>query len=455
MDTFRKRPDESTRVQLRVTVDDPYPRTTIKLTAPRNKSDNSRSILATFSILGQIIGSAARAVRVLSRRESLTPSGQSGARGNDMRVPPPENAPDLTITIAPTHFKPESLAWSVTSPWLRPQELPTEPMTTDIGTTPERFMVTLIEGVLRHERQGDVSNFLRGRGKVIAQKVPKIVWDALRKVAARVAEASQALGVSPWPRRPTVLILSSEPYVPWELAVLDPPLDPALPEFLGAQSIVGRWILWQNADRPDKFPPVEAAGDRMAVVSGKYDAPGWARLEHAEEEARLIVAKYAAIPVDATVKDVLGCLEREPPKDVLHFSLHGSYDPNGRIDGLVLVDRGILDPDVVRGTKLSGAPFVFLNACQVGAGQKVLGDYAGMAEAFLSAGASAVIAPLWSIDDERSVEIALKFYEDVFGGMRPAEYVRDARARFVGKAKSATCVAYQFFGHPLMAIKRE
>ena len=43
--------------------------------------------------------------------------------------------------------------------------------------------------------------------------------------------------------------------------------------------------------------------------------------------------------------------------------------------------------------------FVFLNACQVGAGQRVLGDYAGLATAFLSAGAAGVVAALWNVHD--------------------------------------------------------
>ena len=109
--------------------------------------------------------------------------------------------------------------------------------------------------------------------------------------------------------------------------------------------------------------------------------------------------RYHAVEVDAVTDKVVGCLLGNPAADVLHFSLHGKYDPGSAKQGLVLVDGEVIDPLVVKGGSLAEAPLVFLNACQVGAGQETLGDYAGLAESFLFAGASAVVAPLWSIDD--------------------------------------------------------
>ena len=53
------------------------------------------------------------------------------------------------------------------------------------------------------------------------------------------------------------------------------------------------------------------------------------------------------------------------------------------------------------------APFVFLNACQVGSAGEMLGSYNGIAEAFLQAGATAVVAPLWNVDDTIAQKIAL------------------------------------------------
>jgi CHAT domain-containing protein len=110
----------------------------------------------------------------------------------------------------------------------------------------------------------------------------------------------------------------------------------------------------------------------------------------------------------------------------------------------------------VKGSDLRAAPFVFLNACQVGQGQQILGDYAGLAEAFLYAGASAVVAPLWSVKDDVARTIALEFYQQVLGGdARPADVLREARRRFTETATpSGTYLAYQFFGHPALRLRR-
>jgi CHAT domain-containing protein len=86
----------------------------------------------------------------------------------------------------------------------------------------------------------------------------------------------------------------------------------------------------------------------------------------------------------------------------------------------------------------------------------VLGDYAGIAEAFLFAGASGVIAPLWSIDDVIAREIALRFYERALAGEAPADVLRRERAAFRDDPSvvSSTYLAYQFYGHPQMRLSR-
>jgi CHAT domain-containing protein len=92
----------------------------------------------------------------------------------------------------------------------------------------------------------------------------------------------------------------------------------------------------------------------------------------------------------------------------------------------------------------------------VGQGDEVLGVYAGMAEAFLFAGASAVVAPIWSVDDKVAHDIALSFYQATLrdGGDTPAaEVLRRERAKFTRDQQAATYLSYQFFGHPEMRLR--
>jgi CHAT domain-containing protein len=84
-----------------------------------------------------------------------------------------------------------------------------------------------------------------------------------------------------------------------------------------------------------------------------------------------------------------------------------------------------------------------------------LGDYAGMAVAFLRAGASAVIAPLWSIDDESASRVALSFYDRAISESReaPAEVLREVRREYLNDRAASTPLAYQFFGHPSYRVE--
>jgi len=194
----------------------------------------------------------------------------------------------------------------------------------------------------------------------------------------------------------------------------------------------------------------------LAVVSGVYDLPGWERLVEAEAEAADIVDAYGAAAVNATVQGVLDLLRGTPAADLIHFAVHGTFDANHGREGLILVDGNALDPLAVRGTPMSGTPFVFLNACQVGRGDQILGDHAGMADAFLFAGAAGVVAPLWSVDDRLARQIALHFYERALNGDTAANILRTERAAFRESPEtvSSTYLAYQYFGHPALRLER-
>jgi hypothetical protein len=291
-------------------------------------------------------------------------------------------------------------------------------------------------------RQPAVYEELLGVGRRIAGRVPAEFWSALAAVDAQVEGP------------PTVLFLSEEPFVPWELAVVEAPLDDSLPPFLGAQATVARWILGKGT--PALPPPRERAVASVAVVSGDYSGSGWTALPEATKEAEALAGDYQAIAIDAQLVAVLGLLRGDPKVDLFHFAIHGRYEGDAGTDGLVMVDGTVLNGNKVLARPLDGA-FVFLNACQVGAGNEILGGAAGLAADFVHAGASGVVAPLWSVNDRIAREIAAEFYARVLGGqgVSPAVALRECRAKFRDAPDaSATYLAYQFFGGPQMRLIR-
>jgi hypothetical protein len=437
-------PDASWRIDLPVTADAPYPFVTIQLVPDAQDAPvGATSIRAMYSIDGNPIGLAVRSVAVVRSAELLaTAPAQPPAPGVDLSLPAGQVAPDLTVRIERADSQ-ASGALLVQLLAADPAiDMPDAPIPIDIGGDPAADLRRIVDEMQEVEGRPTQYLALRGIGLTIAEQLPIEFWDALARIAARTGG-----------RPPTILFLSAEPYVPWELAVVDPPLDPDLPPFLASQATVGRWVLGQR--RPTLPPPMRLPVGGVAAVSGVYELPGWQRLADAEAEAAEIVRLYSASPVEASIGGILDLLRGRPEADVIHFAVHGTYEAEEARDGLILIDGSALDPLAVRGIALRGHPFVFLNACQVGRGSQLLGDHAGLAAAFLFAGASGVIAPLWSIDDRLARDIALRFYERALRGEAPAEIMRTERAAFrdTPETTSSTYMAYQFFGHPGLRLE--
>jgi hypothetical protein len=149
---------------------------------------------------------------------------------------------------------------------------------------------------------------------------------------------------------------------------------------------------------------------------------------------------------------VLACIQGQPPVDALHFAVHGTFDATGFKNGLLMNNKAALSPESIRGAGASRPRLVFLNACQVGQQQEMLGDAAGIVPAFLRIGTQAVIAPLWKVDDAAARSLAERFYAALLKGRTVSQFFAEERTRAaadgdLGKPES-TVLAYLFFGHP-------
>ena len=412
--------------------DDPYPTARLFLVPLADPDlEPIRTIGATFFVDGSMRGYAYRLVRMVATAEALghEPPPQAAEPGPGFDTAPGvlEQDPDLTIQISLGDDRAGSrLVWTARTP-LFEVALPEAAPTSDIGEEAVTFARRIVDYASTAGDPQALFDYLIGTGREITEKIPAEILQALREVAVRAGD-----------RPPTVLIVSADPYVPWELAVVDdPPLttNGDRSPFLGGQVAIGRWPL--SSRRPPPQPPGSVTVTERAVVSGKYDrVPNWPRLEAAEAEAEEFASAWPGSKrIDATYAEVRDALRGSPPADLLHFALHGQLSDRAQ-NGLVLIHRDpanpdqpvplFLQPEQVRAGDLERTPFVFLNACQVGSGAKVLGDYAGMASAFLAIGASSVVAPLWSIKDDVAHGAAREFYASVLtaAAQRPQPWPR-------------------------------
>lgn len=430
----------------RVTAEKPYPVEEIRLKAEALGQDEpfqARYIRAIYSTEGHTMGSLLIAVVVLR---------QTGVEGRPAdEKPPPETvvlprnqeAADLTVHIT-RGIRDRDLVWTFDSPHENLKKLAEgEPPVTDIGKESREFAKGLIDKVeLNSNKPRKLYRYLLGKGKQIFDKTPDLFQLMLAEM--------KKLGLAD----PTLLILSQDPYIPWELMVLPEEIQytrDASP-FLSAQLRVGRWLFKSR----EKEPPARLTGRNMLVIAGTYDSPSFDNLEYALKEADELHKTYKAEQVEASEQKIMDCLENRPPGNILHFAVHGKYAPGSVDEGIVTIDEQSVDSATIRGHEpLPLKPFVFLNACQVGSGSEMLGDYAGIAAAFLYIGASGVLAPLWSVNDEKAKEIALGFYQDAFTGTSPSEILKKRRAGFSQATADATSVAYIYFGHPAMNMARK
>jgi hypothetical protein len=437
--------------QIDVTPEDPYPYDVLRLRADADLDlAAKRAIVAVFSIEGAPIGAASREVQVAAPGTEVPapPERREPAPGADWVVADsdPATRPDLEILIAPGNDAAGlRLAWTFRSPHAEVGTV-NEPITSVIGGNAAAWARGNIRNIEDKKGDEDLAEYLYGLGLDVRDAVPAPVWDAIR-AAATVS--------SP----PTVLLATWDPYVPWELAVVPEPWDPNGSPFLGAQAVIGRWPYSEQIRA--LVPALRIEAQSMATVKGEYG--GSKRLEEAEKEADHLKDSYKAAQVPARIRPILDCLGKAtPPAHILHMAVHGRFDHTGTQDGILMEDGKYLRPRSIRGVKEAAhvdvidVGVVFLNACQLGQAQEMLGEYAGMATAFTSLGVDAVIAPLWKVDDAIARKVAEGFYRAVLGdeGLSPAEYLRRERHATKGKEALAegTRLAYLFFGHPRLRI---
>ena len=450
-DGFLLKAGEVNQVALDVTAHEPYPTKKLHLTAVAGESFKlGRSLLAEYSVEGQLIGSATRTIIVRDDVREGIPARPAG--GFDLSMPPGIPTPDMTISITQGNTVGDSrLVWSVLTPHKTiDTTLPEDEgkYKLDIGSTPEEWARDLMNAINAYPVDKPLESMMFGNGKEIRHRIP--LW-----VQRKLLELSKLVD-DPERLRPSVFIVSDEPYIPWELAYLKLEVPNRKEEFLGAAFVVGRWVHGhEEVDGtrvPAYPPPIQVKVGKMAVVSGDYSGTKmFGVLEGAEEEAKQLVAGGAVhVNADSQLAD---WLSKRATVDAIHFAVHGKWSTGGWQNGIVLVDGTTLTSKEIMGVTLARRPFVFLNACQLGQGEKVLGDYGGIARAFLDAGASGVVSALWNIDDKEAKDLALDFYDQAKSGqVNPAEIFRKRRSSFRDGARSKLALAYQFFGHPHLHV---
>ncbi|MEV3993933.1 CHAT domain-containing protein [Streptomyces sp. NPDC049837] len=215
------------------------------------------------------------------------------------------------------------------------------------------------------------------------------------------------------------------------------------------------------ADRhPVRYTPSASTGPHTArkpdpkrdtvliLADGRADRP----LIHARQEAAALARLFGhrvrlLVGEVATTRHLTRELTRSARAiDVVHLACHGEFDPEQPMrSGLLLAPDGADDgrlsaADILR-LRLP-ANLVTLSACDTGRNDRRSGDeLIGLTRALMYAGASAVVACLWSVDELSTSLVMRGFYQARLSGMNEAAALRQAQLD-VRRVTAADVVEY-------------
>lgn len=189
-------------------------------------------------------------------------------------------------------------------------------------------------------------------------------------------------------------------------------------------------------------PPDEEKATQGMVAFGN---PTGANLPSAEEEVKGIAQVFPLTEVlfgpDVT-KKTLEAPERLS-KRIVHFATHGILNASTPLDSYIQLATGG-SPESAQLTlgEIGGLPFnkvdlVTLSACETAVGNKEPdgGEVTTLAHAFSSAGATTVLASLWSVGDESTKEFMMEFYRQLAAGASKASALQSAQLKLLKSAK--------------------
>ena len=215
----------------------------------------------------------------------------------------------------------------------------------------------------------------------------------------------------------------------------------------GAEPSSRQWVAFGDPWFPPRLAdsqPEEIGEVRLRAFSRRAQLR-WQRLPQSRREVEGIAALF---PSDRR----LTYLDREASEErakavgrearIVHFATHGYVDDRSPFDsGLMLSipeelaegrDNGLLQVwEVFESVRLD-ADLVVLSACETGLGEIRGGEgIIGLTRAFQYAGARAVLASLWRVEDEATAELMQRFYRHLRAGKAKDEALRAAQLELI------------------------
>jgi len=175
------------------------------------------------------------------------------------------------------------------------------------------------------------------------------------------------------------------------------------------------------------------AGTRMLALA-QANATGWPSLRYVDQEAGAIARLYQGKALLTGQSSKAEVLRLAVDYNFLHIASHAELNPRSPLFSRILLtpdqngNQGLEVREVYE-LNLSRTTLVVLSACETQLGTQSRGDdIVGLNRAFIFAGASTVIASLWTVDDRATGFLMHSFYTHLKRGTGKAEALRMAQS---------------------------
>jgi len=185
-------------------------------------------------------------------------------------------------------------------------------------------------------------------------------------------------------------------------------------------------LLFRKADETEKAAELLAPFSCLALG---YNGDEAYQLRFTEEEARRVAQVAGGRALTGPLPKKATLFREARYYQLLHLSCHGEFDPDNPLASALHLGpmETLTGLDVLDQLQLN-CKLVILSACESGLSRVRRGDeLIGLRRAFKYAGASALIATLWRVDERSTLILMEKFYRGVHEGLTFAEALKQAQ----------------------------
>ncbi len=265
----------------------------------------------------------------------------------------------------------------------------------------------------------------------------------------------------------SIMVVSDEPWIPWEMVKPSETLRPQESKHLCEEYRFSRWLSGTPISPTLNAQLAKIVPVQEAIVSQSYRdinvVPNHGSASPAKQTFDCLPNVEAEVDmfreleshgtevgvIDSKLRSVMQVID-QGDYDILHFACHGSYNEQSPDLSVLQLRDGCMTAVDLNSSKPASKrrrPMVFLNACHSGRGGFGLTRLGNWASAFSKLNCGAFIGSLWPVEDEAAYRFAKHFYTQLFEGMPIGDAFREARIS-IKEAGNSTWLAFCLYADP-------